>query len=120
MVFIITITGCDYYNAAREYEDNNVLEMVDAWDFMFNNQNTPIAFELEGRCFFKKNDTWVLLNGKSEPKVRTLSRSGNSQFCLSSNDIEWASRICSGISKYDQELLMREFVCNGVNNDSTH
>ncbi|MGT5261245.1 hypothetical protein ACRWEA_27250, partial [Escherichia coli] len=70
LVIIISmiIISCDYYNAGMDYQDNIALEQVVTWDS--DNIFTPNIFEHNGRCFMKKNETWMLLNGKR--LVRTV------------------------------------------------
>ncbi len=70
LVIIISmiIISCDYYNAGMDYQDNIALEQVVTWDS--DNIFTPNIFEHNGRCFMKKNETWMLLNGDATPNIR--------------------------------------------------
>ena len=79
LVIIISmiIISCDYYNAGMDYQDNIALEQVVTWDS--DNIFTPNIFEHNGRCFMKKNETWMLLNGDATPNIREgANKRGNS------------------------------------------
>lgn len=105
-IIFIMITSCDYYNAGVEYEDNNALEQVVAWDS--ENTITPNIFEHDGRCFMKKNKTWMLLNGDATPSIRVMS--GKKIQCMNKNEIEWASRVCVNITDEDR-LNLNALIC---------
>lgn len=75
IIITTTITSCDYYNAAMEYEDNDALEKIVAWDA--ENTLTSNIFEYDGKCFMKKAEVWMLLNGASNPTIRTMSNQKN-------------------------------------------
>ncbi|MDZ8384832.1 hypothetical protein SND64_02820 [Escherichia coli] len=88
LVIIISmiIISCDYYNAGMDYQDNIALEQVVTWDS--DNIFTPNIFEHNGRCFMKKNETWMLLNGDATPNIRTMSNKKIE--CLEKSEVEWA------------------------------
>lgn len=101
IIIITTITSCDYYNAAMEYEDNDALEKIVAWDS--ENPFTPNIFEYNAKCFMKKNDVWMLLNGTSNQKIRTMSN--QKKQCITDSEIQWASRICKSLTNKDKKNL---------------
>ncbi|MBA3109883.1 hypothetical protein CBX57_000400 [Salmonella enterica] len=106
-IISMMIVSCDYYNAGMEYQDNMALEQVVAWDS--DNVITPNIFEYDGRCFMKKNETWMLLNGDATPNIRTMS--DKKIQCLEKSEIEWASRVCGSITDKDRENF-KALVCN--------
>ncbi|MFP1495893.1 hypothetical protein ACLB1Q_05855 [Escherichia coli] len=67
---------------------NIALEQVVTWDS--DNIFTPNIFEHNGRCFMKKNETWMLLNGDATPNIRTMSNKKIE--CLEKSEVEWASK----------------------------
>lgn len=101
------ITSCDYYNAGLEYQDNTTLEQVVAWDS--DNIFTPNIFEYDGKCFMKKNETWMLLNGDATPNIRTMS--DKKIQCLEKSEVEWASRVCDSITNNRKENL-KALICS--------
>ncbi|EFB4441803.1 hypothetical protein ACRZ9H_004559, partial [Escherichia coli O51:H10] len=103
LVIIISmiIISCDYYNTGMDYQDNIALEQVVTWDS--DNIFTPNIFEHNGRCFMKKNETWMLLNGDATPNIRTMSNKKIE--CLEKSEVEWASRVCDSITDKERENL---------------
>ncbi|MCE9886067.1 hypothetical protein [Obesumbacterium proteus] len=100
-VIIITITSCDYYNTAMEYKDNDALEKIVAWDA--ENTLTSNIFEYDGKCFMKKTEVWMLLNGASNPTIRTMS--DQKKQCITNGEMQWISRICKDITDKDKKNL---------------
>ncbi|EEV5552550.1 hypothetical protein EL593_18525 [Escherichia coli] len=109
LVIIISmiIISCDCYNAGMDYQDNIALEQVVTWDS--DNIFTPNIFEHNGRCFMKKNETWMLLNGDATPNIRTMSNKKIE--CLEKSEVEWASRVCDSITDKERENL-KALICS--------
>lgn len=106
-IIFMLIISCDYYNAGMEYQDNIALEQVVTWDS--DNKFTPNIFEHDGRCFMKKNETWMLLNGDATPNIRTMS--DKKIQCLEKSEVEWASRVCDSITDKGRENL-KALICS--------
>ncbi|EFF9120087.1 hypothetical protein GBG56_23140 [Escherichia coli] len=94
IIISVIIISCDYYNAGMDYQDN-----------IF----TPNIFEHNGRCFMKKNETWMLLNGDATPNIRTMSNKKIE--CLEKSEVEWASRVCDSITDKERENL-KALICS--------
>lgn len=102
---IITLISCDYYNAAMDYKDNDALQQIDLRDNTINRGETANVLELNGYCFFKKNDIWVLLNGRSKEKIKVLNE--KSLPCMDKKDIKWARIVCEKLTDEDENGLMK-------------
>lgn len=105
----LSLASCDYY-AAMEYKDNDLLGKIYAWDNYINNHNdkTPIALEYDGACFLKKNDVWVLLNGKSENMIVTLYKDKTP--CITHSEKKWVEKICPSLDKKNIQKI-DSFIC---------
>lgn len=101
--FILSLTiplaACDYYYAAMDYKDYSVLQYISLHDKLTNGENTPNVIDIDGYCFLKKNSLWILLNGNSNKKIKTLDE--NPIPCLSKNEIEWCEIVCDDLSDED-------------------
>lgn len=98
-----SLVACDYYYAATDYKDYSVLQYVSLHDKLTNMENTPNAMDIDGYCFLKKDGFWLLLNGKSNEKIKTLD--SNPIPCLTKNEIEWCKIVCDDLSNEDVNKL---------------
>lgn len=105
----IFLVACDYYYAAVDYKDYSVLQYVSLHDRLTNGKNTPNAIDIDGYCFLKKNDFWVLINSRSNGKIKVLD--DNPIPCLAKNEIEWCKVICKNLSDNDINNL-RGMLCS--------
>ncbi|CAM7384210.1 hypothetical protein GRP89_09535 [Citrobacter freundii] len=96
LLFTIFLVACDYYYAATDYKDYSILQYVSLHDKLTNGENTPNVIDIDGHCFLKKNNVWLLLNGSSNKEIKTLDE--NPIPCLSKNEIEWCEIVCGGLS----------------------
>ena len=99
LLVTIPLTACDYYYAATDYKDYSALQYVSLHDKLTNGKNTPNAIDIDGYCFLKKDDFWILLNSRSNEKIKTLD--GNQIPCLSKNEIKWCEIVCGNLSYED-------------------
>lgn len=99
------MVSCDYYYSAMEYKDNDILGKIYTWDESINNSNirTPIALEYNKFCFLKKNDTWILLNGKSKKMIITLYK--DKLPCITHTEKQWVEKICTSLNKENIEKI---------------
>lgn len=93
------LISCDYYYSAMEYKDNDLLGKIYTWDRNINSHDnkTPIALEYDGFCFLKKNDTWVLLNGKSKNMIVALYE--DKVPCITYSEKKWIEKICPSLNQ---------------------
>lgn len=93
------LISCDYYYSTMEYKDNDLLGKIYTWDKNINRNNTktPIALEYNDFCFLKKDDSWILLNGKSRNMIVTLYEDKVS--CITHSEKKWMEKICQSLNE---------------------
>lgn len=102
---IIALVSCDYYNSAMDYKDSAALQQIDLRDNTINRRETANILELNGYCFFKKSDVWVLLNGRSKEKIKVLNEKPLP--CMEKKDMKWARIVCEKLTNEDESNLMK-------------
>lgn len=99
LLLTIFLVACDYYYAAKDYKDYSALQYISLHDKVVNGENTPNVINIDGYCFLKKDNLWILLSSQSNEKIKILD--GKPIPCLSKNEIEWCEIVCDDLSDYD-------------------
>ena len=99
LLLTIPLVACDYYYAATDYKDYSILQYLSLHDKLINGESTPNVISIDGYCFLKKNNFWVLINGKSNRKIKVLD--DNPIPCLTKNEVEWCKIVCDTVSNED-------------------